>query len=427
VSVLVLVGAQWGDEGKGKLVDVLTEHCEVVVRFQGGNNAGHTLVVDGEKTVLHLVPSGILRPEVVNVIGNGVVIDPRVLCHEIDLLTEKGFSCERQLRVSDRANVILPWHEHLDRLAERARGVHKIGTTGRGIGPAYQDKVGRRGMRVADLLHPPTFEELVKAGVERANPKIEALGGRPVSASEIIDEYGALAERIAPMVCDTSILLDEAIRAGKRVLCEGAQGALLDVDHGSYPYVTSSNTVTGAACTGAGFGPTRVSAALGISKAYTTRVGAGPFPTEDSGEIGDALRLRGQEFGATTGRPRRCGWLDLVLLRTAARVNGLTSVTLTKLDVLSGLGSLKVCTSYQVDGETFDRVPARIDQLERCVPVYEELDGWEQDLSSFSEFDELPPAAQRYVQRVEELLALPVSVIGVGPGRRQVILRGELF
>ena len=427
MSVLVLVGAQWGDEGKGKLVDVLTEQADVVVRFQGGNNAGHTLVVGGVKTVLHLIPSGILRESAINVIGNGVVLNPVVLCREMDVLAQSDIRVEERMFISDRAQVIMPWHERLDQLREEARGKDKIGTTGRGIGPAYEDKVARRGIRMSDLLDEEALTTAIGRALEHHNPLLEAMGSTAYDAQAVCEQFWPLAQRLGPLVTDTSLLLDQAIRAGKRVLCEGAQGSLLDVDHGTYPYVTSSNTVAGAVCAGAGFGPTRITGALGISKAYTTRVGKGPFPTEEDGTIGEELRARGDEYGATTGRPRRCGWLDTVVLRTASRVNGFTSISLSKLDVLSGFDTLKICTAYRLDGETIDRVPARIDQLDRVEPVYEEMAGWHQDLDAIENFSDLPKEARDYVERVEELVGVPVSVIGVGPGRKQVVIRSDPF
>ena len=419
---IVVVGAQWGDEGKGKLVDLLTERADVVVRFQGGNNAGHTLVVDGDKTVLHLIPSGVLHAGKTCVIGNGVVIDPEILLGEIDQLRQRGFLNQHdQLRISDRAHVIMPWSKAVDGLREdRATGT-KIGTTRRGIGPTYEHKVRRNGIRMADLVDPATFEELVDLELPDANAHIEALGGKPLKKAEIMKTYGACAKRLASFVTDTTRLLHEAAARRERILFEGAQGTLLDVDHGTYPYVTSSNAVAGGACTGAGMGPTFIDAVLGISKAYTTRVGEGPFPTELNDAFGEKLRKAGGEFGATTGRPRRCGWLDMVVLRHAVRVNGLTSIALTKMDVLSGLGSIKVCTAYRLDDQILDTVPAARGALNRVDPLYEELPGWSEDITKAKKWLDLPVAARAYVNRVEQLAGVPVSLVSVGPGRSQTI------
>ena len=419
---IVVVGAQWGDEGKGKLVDLLTERADLVVRFQGGNNAGHTLVVHGVKTVLHLIPSGVLHSGKRCVIGNGVVIDPKVLLSEIDGLQARGTHLdERQLQISDRAHVILPWHKAIDGLREDAGGDGKIGTTRRGIGPTYEAKVRRTGIRMADFVHGPTFEALVEEGVGDANEQIAMLGGERLSARAILQEYRPYAERLRPHVTDTTKVLFDASRTRQRILFEGAQGTQLDVDHGTYPFVTSSNCVSGGACTGAGVGPTVIDAVLGISKAYTTRVGSGPFPTELTGSMGEQLRKLGGEFGATTGRPRRCGWLDMVVLRHAVRVNGLTSIALTKLDVLSGLDELRICTGYRLGEEFFDTVPARRGALAEVTPVYELLPGWKADLTGMRRWEELPTAARAYVRRVEQLAGVPVALVSVGPGRQQTI------
>lgn len=419
---IVVVGAQWGDEGKGKLVDLLTERADLVVRFQGGNNAGHTLVVHGVKTVLHLIPSGVLHSGKRCVIGNGVVIDPTVLLGEIDGLKARGFlQDDRQLQISDRAHVILPYHKLVDGLREDRGGKGKIGTTRRGIGPTYEAKVRRTGIRMADFVHPETFRALVEQGVAEANEQIELLGGKKLKVKAVLDEYSPCAERLRPHVTDTTKLLFDASRTRQRILFEGAQGTHLDVDHGTYPFVTSSNCVAGGACTGAGVGPTLIDAVLGISKAYTTRVGEGPFPTELNDDQGEALRKAGGEFGATTGRPRRCGWLDMVVLRHAVRVNGLTSIALTKLDVLSGLDELRICTGYRLGEEFFDTVPARRGALADVSPVYELLPGWKEDLTGVRRWDDLPTTARAYVRRVEQLAGVPVSLVSVGPGRKQTI------
>ena len=419
---IVVVGAQWGDEGKGKLVDLLTERTDIVVRYQGGNNAGHTLVVHGVKTVLHLIPSGVLHPGKTCIIGNGVVIDPLVLMGEITKLKERGFlQDDGQLRISDRAHVILPHHKTLEALREAARGKDAIGTTLRGIGPAYESKIARSGIRMADFVDPPTFATLLEADLAQANRVITAYGGKPVKAKAVIAELAEVSRQLATYITDTGVLLDRAARQGRRILFEGAQGTLLDIDHGTYPFVTSSNAGAGGACTGAGVGPTLIDAVVGISKAYTTRVGAGPFPTELDDATGEALRQSGGEFGATTGRPRRCGWLDVVVLRHAVRVNGLTSIALTKLDVLSGLDEIKVCTSYRMGDAILDAVPARHGGLAAVQPLYESLPGWTEDLTGVRSWWDLPDTARAYVRRVEQLAGVPVSLLSVGPGRRQTI------
>jgi len=421
VANIVIVGAQWGDEGKGKLVDLLSEQADIVVRYQGGNNAGHTLVVGGEKTVLHLIPSGVLHQGKTCVIGNGVVIDPVVLLGEIDQLQERGFLLEEKLmRISDRAHVILPYHKLLDGLSEDA-SAGKIGTTRRGIGPTYEQKAARSGIRMADFIDPQIFPQLLKDNLVVANERIKAFGGELLQLKPVLDEYSAAAVRLRPYVTDTSKLLHDAAAQRRRILFEGAQGALLDIDHGTYPFVTSSNAVAGGACTGAGVGPTFIDAVIGISKAYATRVGSGPFPTELTSEVGERLRKAGGEFGATTGRPRRCGWLDMVALRHAVRVSGLTSLAITKLDVMAGLEEGKICTGYKIGGEVLDTVPAQMGGLEAVEPFYETLPGWEGDLTGAREFDALPSEARAYVRRVEQLAGVPVALVSVGPGRKQTI------
>lgn len=425
---LIVVGAQWGDEGKGKIVDLLAERAEYVVRYQGGNNAGHTLVVDGQKTVLHLVPSGILQPGKLNIIGNGVVIDPQVLLGELSNLQKKGVPVSPEtLAISERAHVILPYHRAVDVAREQARAGGKIGTTGRGIGPTYEDKIGRRGVRVCDLLHAEALREVLAVGLSEANAVLERLGAPTLELAPLWREAVSFGEALAPYVQDTSLLLHRATRQGRYVLFEGAQGTFLDVDHGTYPFVTSSNTVAGGACSGAGVGPTAISAVLGISKAYTTRVGAGPFPTEELGEVGERLRARGQEFGATTGRPRRCGWLDLVVLKQAVVLNGLTSVALTKLDVLSGMPELKVAVAYWLKGERLERIPPRVEDVEACEPEYVTLRGWDASLEGVRDEEALPEAARAYVRFVEDALEVPVSILSVGPGREQIIFRRDPF
>ncbi len=431
---VVVVGAQWGDEGKGKIVDLLTEHAQVVVRFQGGNNAGHTLVVGGQKTVLHLIPSGVLHAGKSCVIGNGCVIDPTVLMKEIDALRARGYLQDSaQLMISEHAHVILPWHKHLDALREKARGGGAIGTTGRGIGPAYEDKVARRGIRVRDLLDGDRLRRRVKDRLVDALDEISRLA-RLAKADEplmdveaIVSEYLVLGNRLREFVGEASLFLSEHVRKGTRILFEGAQGTLLDVDHGTYPYVTSSNTVAGNAAVGSGLGPTAIDKVLGITKAYTTRVGGGPFPTELSDATGDRLRKVGDEYGATTGRPRRCGWLDTVVLRYSARVNGMWGLALTKMDILSGLDTLKVCTAYELDGQRVTELPGDIEEFSRVQPIYEELQGWEQTLAGARTFDDLPPAAQRYVRRIEEIVGVPVVCVSVGAERGETILLQNPF
>lgn len=422
---VVVVGAQWGDEGKGKVVDLLAQKLRWVVRFQGGNNAGHTLVVNGKKTVLHLVPSGMLQEGSVNVIGNGVVIDPEVLAHELHMLKASGVDVSPgRLVISTEAHVIMPWHKALDLARERAAGDRKIGTTGRGIGPAYEDKVGRRGLRIGELLDPAALAEHIDTHLPMHNRRlIEWFGAEPLDAGAILDTLRPLAERLRPYARSTVRLLHEAAQRGEGILFEGAQGTFLDVDHGTYPYVTSSNTVAGGACAGSGVGPTTIGAVVGIAKAYCTRVGSGPFPTELEGSLGERLRTVGHEFGATTGRPRRCGWFDATLVRHAVMVNGLTSLALTKLDVLSGMGELRICTSYA----GLEDVPAGAAALNAVQPVYETLPGWERSLDGVQDYNALPPEAQAYVARIEELLGVPISLIGTGPGRDDVIVRGAPF
>jgi adenylosuccinate synthase len=431
---VIVVGTQWGDEGKGKIVDLLTEHAQVVVRFQGGNNAGHTLVVGGQKTVLHLIPSGVLHPGKTCVIGNGCVIDPTVLMKEIDGLRSRGFLQDSaQMMISEHAHVICPWHKHLDALREKSRGGGAIGTTGRGIGPAYEDKVARRGIRVRDLLDGDRLRRRIKERLPDALEEISRLARASktdeplLDAEAIASELLVLGNRLKEFVGDASLFLSEHVRKGTRIMFEGAQGTLLDVDHGTYPYVTSSNTVAGNAAVGSGLGPTAIDKVMGITKAYTTRVGGGPFPTELTDATGERLRKIGDEFGATTGRPRRCGWLDTVVLRYATRVNGLWGLALTKMDVLSGLDTLKICTAYELDGQRLTEMPGDLEDLSRVTPVYEELPGWEQPLAGARTVDDLPAAAQRYVRRIEEIVGIPVVCISVGAERGETIVLQNPF
>jgi adenylosuccinate synthase len=419
VRCLVVVGAQWGDEGKGKVVDNLAEHAELVVRYQGGANAGHTVDAPGGEFVLHQIPAGILQPRARCVIGNGVVLDPETLFQEIDALEARGVRMAGRLVVSDRAHLVLPYHKLID--AESARS-KKIGTTARGIGPAYEDKYGRRGVRVGDLRHPDIVAKLVAIGAERANQMLAMAGSdKQVAAGEIVAALSALAERLLPFVGDAGRVVHDALRQGGRVLLEGAQGVLLDVDHGTYPFVTSSSTSAGGAATGAGIGPTAIDAVLGVVKAYTTRVGNGPLPTEAQGGAGEELRELGGEYGATTGRPRRCGWFDAVVVRYSVRVNGLSALAVTKLDVLDTLERLPVCTHYRLGGERVDELPDNVKDLERVEPVYETLPGWRRSTGAARTLADLPAEARRYLETVERLAGAPLKYVGVGTKREQLI------
>ena len=429
MTTVVAVGAQWGDEGKGKVVDWLAPRADLVARFQGGNNAGHTLVVDGEKTVLHVIPSGILHPDSVNLIGPGVVVDPGVLFVEIDALAERGILRDpSRLRVSGRAHVILPWHVALDKAREEGAREKAIGTTGRGIGPAYEDKVARRGIRVADLLHAESLRDKLETLASSKNFELERYHDwTPIDVAALYAEAVEWGRRLEPYVDHTGRILDRALRAGKSVLFEGAQGTFLDIDHGTYPYVTSSNTVAGGVCSGSGVGPTWIDRVLGITKAYTTRVGGGPFPTEDEGALGERLRQAGDEFGATTGRPRRCGWLDAVMLREAATVNGFTHLAINKLDILSGFKEVSVATSYRIDGKVTEDFPMTLDELSRAEPVYEQFPGWDEDITGVEHVEDLPAAARAYIAQIESLVGVPAALLSVGPGRDQTIVCQDLF
>ncbi len=419
MSVTALVGAQWGDEGKGKIIDILAETADMVVRAQGGNNAGHTVVVGGNTYKLHLMPSGILYKGTICVIGNGTVIDPKVLCEEMRGLTERGIDLSL-LKIDARAHVILPYHIAIDGLSESARGNEDIGTTKKGIGPCYMDKAERIGIRICDFINQQIFAEKLERNVKIKNDVITKLyGGEPVDYKAILKEYSAYAKKLAPYVCDTSVIVYDAIRQGKNVLFEGAQGALLDLDVGTYPYVTSSHPISGGFCVGAGIGPTLITDCLGIAKAYTTRVGKGPFPTELDNEIGEAIRTKGAEFGTTTGRPRRCGWLDLVILRFAVRVNGLTGISLNKLDTLTGIDKLQICVAYRKDGKIIKDFPSDIAELEDCEPVYVSCDGWNEDISSAKKLSDLPANAIKYLKIIEDEIGCKISMVGVGPDRSQ--------
>ncbi|HEX9693735.1 MAG TPA: adenylosuccinate synthase [Actinomycetota bacterium] len=415
----IVVGTQWGDEGKGKVTDYLADQMRFVVRYQGGNNAGHTVVAEGHLLKLHLVPSGILYPHLTSVIADGVVVDPGVLLEEMDTLSGLGIDVSR-LVVSGNAHLIMPYHLELEKVTERHLGKHALGTTKRGIGPAYADKAARIGLRLQDLFDPKIFREKLEVVLKEKNLLLTKIYNRlPLSADTIVGEYRAYGERLRPHVADTSRLLYEGLRAGENVLFEGAQGTLLDLDHGTYPFVTSSNPVAGFALASAGVGPMEVDRVIGVTKAYVTRVGSGPFPTEDPGPEGERLGEAGKEFGTTTGRKRRCGWFDAVLLRYAARLNGLSEIFLTKLDVLSGFRAIKVCTGYVADGETFDDTPSHQSLFHRAQPVYEELEGWDESLSEARSFGSLPPAARKYVERLQDLAGVRIGVVSVGPAREQ--------
>jgi adenylosuccinate synthase len=421
VPAIVLVGAQWGDEGKGKATDLLGDRVHYVVRYQGGNNAGHTVVIGEESYALHMLPSGVLSPDVVPVIGNGVVIDPRVLLEEIDALQERGVSCEKLL-VSASAHLIMPYHRALDKVTERYLGSARIGTTGRGIGPTYGDKIARVGIRVQDLFDPGILGQKLELVLREKNQILtKVYNRRGIDPAGAAEEYLGYGERLRRYVADTSLVLGRALDAGRVVLLEGAQATMLDVDHGTYPFVTSSSPTAGGACAGSGLGPTRITKVIGVAKAYTTRVGAGPFPTELHDEQGEWLRKTGGEYGVTTGRARRTGWFDAVVARYATRVNGITDYFLTKLDVLSSLDKVPVCVAYDIDGKRCDELPMTQTEFHHARPVYEYLDGWWEDISQARSFGDLPPNAQRYVKAVEEMIGAPVCAVGVGPRRDQTL------
>ncbi|MDW8105745.1 MAG: adenylosuccinate synthase [Armatimonadota bacterium] len=424
MPAVVVVGAQWGDEAKGKVVDCLAQDADMVVRYGGGSNAGHTVRFDGQEFKLHLVPSGIFRPEVTNIIAGGVVVDPKALVEELRALQAKGVDT-RRLYVSARAHVVMPYHRIQDALEEKQRGASQIGTTCRGIGPAYADKAARKGIRMADLLHPERFSLLLRQAVEEKSRLLRSLYDADCpSYQDIWNEYTEYASTLRPLVTDTDQMVYAAVKSGQRVVFEGAQGTLLDLDYGTYPYVTSSHPVAGGACLGTGIGPTQIDAVVGVAKAYTTRVGSGAFPTEQANEVGNYLRERGREYGTTTGRPRRCGWLDAVVLRYSAQVNGLTAFAMTLLDVLSGLETLYICRAYRLpDGQTIEHFPADGAVLEQCEPVYEQLPGWKGEIGNVSRWEELPSAAQGYIQKVEELTGVPVAMVSVGPWRTQTLWR----
>jgi adenylosuccinate synthase len=423
MPVTVVIGSQWGDEGKGKIVDLLSRDVDIVARYQGGANAGHTIMWGDKTFVLHLVPSGIFQDDVACVIGNGVVIDPAALMQEIDMIRQLGYEAEGRLLISHTAHLIMPYHKHLDQARERYRDAEAIGTTGRGIGPAYVDKFARTGIRVVDLLDRDVLRKKLKTAIEEKNAILKAVYGEEgLDVEAIIEEYVEFDRLIDPYVKNTSEYLCRALGEGKHVLAEGAQGSLLDVDFGTYPYVTSSHPTAGGACTGLGIPPTEIKRVIGIVKAYSTRVGNGPFPTELTDETGERLRRVGQEFGATTGRPRRCGWLDLVALRYTSMINGFTDLSITKLDVLSGMDELKVCTYYRGEGRTTDRFPVDLVALERVEPVYESFPGWQEDISGAASLEDLPEAARRYIQLIADRLNVPISTVSTGPKRDQTLV-----
>ena len=419
MTSVVVVGTQWGDEGKGKITDFLSANAEVIARYQGGDNAGHTIVIDGKKFKLHLIPSGIFFPEKISVIGNGVVINPKSLVKELAYLHDEGVSTD-SLRISDRAHVILPYHIELDRLQEESKGDNKIGTTIKGIGPAYMDKAARVGIRIADLLDREVFAERLRINLEEKNRQFTKLyDAEALSFDDIFEEYYEYGQQIKQYVTDTSVILNDALDNGKRVLFEGAQGVMLDIDQGTYPFVTSSNPVAGGVTIGSGVGPSKIDKVVGVCKAYTSRVGDGPFPTELFDEVGDRIREVGHEYGTTTGRPRRVGWFDSVVMRHSRRVSGITNLSLNSIDVLSGLDTVKICVAYDLDGERIDYYPASLEQLKRCKPIYEELPGWSEDITGVRHLDELPENARNYVRRVGELVGVRISTFSVGPDRDQ--------
>ena len=425
---VVVIGTQWGDEGKGKVVDWLTDHAHGVVRFQGGHNAGHTLVIGNKKTVLHLIPSGVLRGNVACYIGNGVVVSPEALLHEMDMLEEAGVDVRARLKISEACPLILPHHVALDNARENAKGANRIGTTGRGIGPAYEDKVGRRALRLQDLFHPERFAEKLESVLDFHNfVLVNYFHAGKVDFGKTLDDALSLSERIRPLVADIPRLLHNAMEEGKNILFEGAQGALLDIDHGTYPFVTSSNCVAGAAAAGSGVGPGRLHYVLGITKAYTTRVGSGPFPTELSEEVGQHLAQVGNEFGSTTGRARRCGWFDAAALKRSIQINGVTGLCITKLDVMDGLESLNIGVGHHCGGEEYDILPVGAETIAGCEPIYETVPGWKESTAGIKRFEDLPKNARHYLKRLEEICGVPVDMISTGPERDETIILRHPF
>src|SRR5579884_516560 len=425
---LVVIGSQWGDEGKGKIVDLLSESADFVVRYQGGHNAGHTVVSGDNVIVLHLIPTGLLHPGKIGVIGNGVVVDPGALLEEIDGLSARGISVSGRLFISEAAHLIMPYHKAIDKESEKVKGTRKIGTTGRGIGPAYADKMARIGIRVVDLLDPDLFREKLATNLVEMNYFLEQLYKvKGFDLEKVYQEYMGYAERIKPYIADTGQLIHEAIRQGRRLLFEGAQGTHLDVDLGTYPFVTSSNATAGGACTGTGVGPTLINEVLGVAKAYTTRVGSGPFPSELNNEMGELLRSKGKEFGATTGRPRRCGWFDAVVVRYAVRVNGLTSLAITKLDVLDGLSEIQLCVGYKFEGKVYREMPAALRVLEKCTPLYERFSGWSEPTTGVTSYDRLPKNAKIYLEAISEKVGCRIDIISTSSKRGETIVLRNPF
>lgn len=425
---LVVIGSQWGDEGKGKIVDLLSESADYVIRYQGGHNAGHTVVSGENVIVLHLIPTGLLHPGKIGVIGNGVVVDPGALLEEVDGLSARGISVSGRLFISETAHLIMPYHKAIDKESEKVKGTRKIGTTGRGIGPAYADKMARIGIRVVDLLDPDLFREKLATNLVEMNYFLEQLYKvKGFDLEKVYQEYMGYADRIKPYIADTGQLIHEAMSQGRRLLFEGAQGTHLDVDLGTYPYVTSSNATAGGACTGTGVGPTRINQVLGVAKAYTTRVGSGPFPSELNNEMGEMLRSKGKEFGATTGRPRRCGWFDVVLLRYAVRVNGLTSLAITKLDVLDGIPEIQICVGYEFEGKVYREMPAALRTLEKCTPIYERFPGWSEPTTGATSYDRLPKNAKIYLEAISEKVGCRVDIISTSSKRGETIVLRNPF
>ena len=428
MKTVAVVGSQWGDEGKGKVIDFLATQADVVIRGQGGNNAGHTLVVDGKKFALRLIPSGILNPNTINIIGNGIVFDPKGFFEEIEMLESNGIST-KNIKISDRAHIVFPYHKELDGLAEEARGDNKIGTTKKGIGPCYMDKTERSGIRVCDLMDKEVFAKKLRLQVDAKNKLVTGVYEKEAmfDFDEIYNEFIVYAEKMRPYVDDTTVIVYDAIKANKKVLFEGAQGTLLDLDLGTYPFVTSSHPTSGGFAVGAGVGPNMIKDVVGIVKAYTTRVGEGPFVTELFDEIGERIRIQGHEFGTVTGRARRCGWFDAVIVKYAARVNGLTSISFMLLDVLTGFDKIKICTAYKMGDRIINNFPASLEDLAKCEPVYEELDGWHEDITKVENFDDLPENAKKYIARIEELIGVNIDLVSVGPNRTQTIIRKNIF
>ncbi len=428
MKTVAVVGSQWGDEGKGKVIDFLATQADVVIRGQGGNNAGHTLVVEGKKFALRLIPSGILNPNTINIIGNGIVFDPKGFFEEIEMLESNGVST-KNIKISDRAHIVFPYHKELDGLAEEARGDNKIGTTKKGIGPCYMDKTERSGIRVCDLMDKGLFAKKLKLQIEAKNKIVTGVYEKEAmfDFDEIYNEFIVYAQKMKPYVDDTTVIVYDAIKANKKVLFEGAQGTLLDLDLGTYPFVTSSHPISGGFAVGAGVGPNMIKDVVGIVKAYTTRVGEGPFVTELFNKTGDKIRVQGNEFGTVTGRARRCGWFDAVIVKYAARVNGLTSIAFMLLDVLTGFEKIKICTSYKMGEKIIHNFPASLEDLAKCEPVYEELDGWNEDLTQIEKFEDLPENAKKYIARIEELIDVNIDLVSVGPNRNQTIIRKNIF